>query len=230
MLRTALNSLNKRVVPLNIDFLINKNIIYSRNNSTVCWKCGDANNIGNIFCKSCSAIQKPNDTKNFFRVFDFPVEYNVDNKVLTKKYRNLQSQLHPDKFSSKSNEEKDISQEFSSLLNKAYSTLSTPLNRALHILLLNGYVIDETDKIEDSAFLLEMMGLNEEIDDAEDEKMLRLLLDKNICTINNIVDKISICFEHSDFKKAKENVMKMKYYNSINKRINGIMREKGIVD
>lgn len=63
----------------------------------------------------------------------------------------------------RSETEKDISAEYSSLVNKAYNTLQTPLMRAIHLLHLKGEAIEEEQRVDDPEFLMSIMELNEEV-------------------------------------------------------------------
>lgn len=63
----------------------------------------------------------------------------------------------------RTDEEQNISVEYSSLLNKAYSNLQVPLKRAEHLLNLRGEHIGEDQGVEDPMFLMEVMELNEEV-------------------------------------------------------------------
>ncbi|XP_008191980.2 iron-sulfur cluster co-chaperone protein HscB [Tribolium castaneum] len=129
-----------------------------------CWQCGiERKNLGELFCEQCNYIQSPPEKDNYFKIFELEEKFSIDPKQLTSKYRQMQGLLHPDKFSNKSDTEKDISAEFSSLVNKAYNTLQTPLKRAIHLLHLKGAVIDEDQRVEDPEFLMEIMELNEEV-------------------------------------------------------------------
>lgn len=147
----------------------------------VCWKCGKERS-KNIFCEHCRIIQKPSETENYFSIFGLKEKFNLDQVQLTNKFRQLQNLVHPDKFSNKwvllnvecvvicwgfpccrSYEEKIISEEYSSLLNKAYSYLQTPLKRAEYLLKVNGRAISESETIDEPTFLMDMMTLNEEV-------------------------------------------------------------------
>lgn len=63
----------------------------------------------------------------------------------------------------RTDKEKLISADYSSLVNKAYNILQSPLSRAIHMLKLRNVVIDEEQKISDPKFLMEIMELNEEV-------------------------------------------------------------------
>lgn len=63
----------------------------------------------------------------------------------------------------RSNQEKNISEEYSSLVNKAYDIIQTPLKRAIHLLSLKGEEVREGHEIDDPEFLMEIMELNEEV-------------------------------------------------------------------
>lgn len=60
-------------------------------------------------------------------------------------------------------EEKLISENYSSLVNKAYQVLQSPLKRAIHLLAIRGEKIQEDQKLENPEFLMEIMELNEEV-------------------------------------------------------------------
>ena len=70
--------------------------------SVSCWKCGvtvDLNKV--LFCDYCDVVQKPKHA-DYFVIFGLKREFDIDTKKLTKNFRLLQMQLHPDRFSQKS--------------------------------------------------------------------------------------------------------------------------------
>lgn len=130
----------------------------------------------------------------------------------------------------RSSDEKNISAEYSSLVNKAFDTLQTPLNRAVHMLKLRNITIDEDDKASDPKFLMEILELNEEIDECKTNEQLILINKKNKETLHEISVELSKCLKSNDVHNAKQLVIKMKYYNSISLRINHLLREQGILE
>jgi Fe-S protein assembly co-chaperone HscB len=77
--------------------------------------------------------------KNYFENFSFNVDFNIDLEELENKYLEFQKQFHPDNSIS-ADVEKSIS------INEAYKVLKNPLQRASHILQLNGIDL-ENDSI-----------------------------------------------------------------------------------
>ncbi|KOC66948.1 Iron-sulfur cluster co-chaperone protein HscB, mitochondrial [Habropoda laboriosa] len=149
--------------------------------------------------------------------------YDVTFLDVQKKYKELQKQLHPDKFSNKSEKEKQLSETLSSLVNEAYSTLIHPLKRGLYMLKLNGITISEGTDNVDPEFLMELMEKNEEIDDAEDneEKINKLVQDNQ---------EIANAFRQNDIKKAEALLIRMKYYDTINNRLKKLKHDLGIIE
>lgn len=87
----------------------------------------------------------------------------MDDNKLSKKFREIQAKLHPDRYARKSDEEQALSIEWSSLVNVAYQTLHPPFKRATYLLKKHGINLPETNDAIDRAFLVNMMERNEEV-------------------------------------------------------------------
>jgi hypothetical protein len=102
-----------------------------------CQSCGSELHCCALFCGSndCKKVQKLNIARcNFFELFGMETpKYQINTEQIEQKYRNLQKQMHPDKFATYSNDEKLISIENSSLINQAISTLKSPIDRANYL-------------------------------------------------------------------------------------------------
>lgn len=179
-----------------------------------CWKCKKAMDClkQTYFCPTCSAIQ-PVEDKNFFECLGVGQSFNIDPAVLKRNFLQLQAKIHPDKFSKCSNEERHISELCSSHLNEAYKTIMEPLRRATYLLQLKGENL--ADGNTSSAFLIEMMELNEEVDSLKDEKSIEALLRVVEEKIDNLCQQFKESYESGDLHESKEAVLKMGFYYRI---------------
>ena len=80
----------------------------------------------------------PDLQKNYFQLFDLPVDFQLDQAQLGERYRQLQKELHPDRYASASAHEQRLAVQYSALINEAYASLRKPLPRALYLLELAG--------------------------------------------------------------------------------------------
>lgn len=64
----------------------------------------------------------------------------------------------------------------------------------------------------------------------DDRERLKQLNDKNKVKIERISKEIDECFKRDNIQAAKQNIIKLKYFNSLSNRINGVLRELGETD
>ncbi|MGZ5101278.1 MAG: Fe-S protein assembly co-chaperone HscB, partial [Usitatibacter sp.] len=62
----------------------------------------------------------------------------MDPARLEQHYRELQSQVHPDRFASGTEAERRVAMQWATRANEAYQTLKNPLKRARYLVELNG--------------------------------------------------------------------------------------------
>ena len=88
--------------------------------------------------------------------------------ALEARYRDLQREVHPDRFATAPASEQRRSMELATRVNEAYRTLKSPLSRARYLLELAG--IDaavETNTSMPGAFLMQQMELREALEQAD---------------------------------------------------------------
>lgn len=218
---------NKDCIPVSI--LTNASR-YSSDSPLKCWNCNYVYK-SELFCSKCKVLQEPPENVTYFDIMGIPKSYDVTVTQIQKKYKELQKLLHPDKFSTKSEKEKEISEYFSSLVNKAYTTLSHPLKRGLYMLKLNNIIIsEETDSIN-AEFLMEIMEKNEEIDEADnDREKIKQLMQENERLLSNLTKDVADAFRKEDIKKAETLLIRMKYYDTIHNRLKKLKHDLGIIE
>lgn len=115
---------------------------------------------------------------DFFTLFDLPRRYHLEAGELDVRYRDLQAQVHPDRFVAASDAERRLSMQWATQANEAYATLKKPLSRAKYLLHLAGQDLGaENNTAMPVDFLLEQMEWREEVADARSAKDLSALED-----------------------------------------------------
>ncbi|XP_077317545.1 iron-sulfur cluster co-chaperone protein HscB [Lithobates pipiens] len=184
--------------------------------SRLCWSCQCEIRTEELFCPSCRSLQPPDLTKDYFYLLNCDRSFDVNVQELQKKYRDLQRSLHPDYFSQKPQFERDISDQQSSLVNKAYNTLLSPLSRGIYLLGLHGITFTEgTEEGIDAPFLFEILEVNEQLNeatsDAEIEEIGNVVQEK--CQM--LTENVKEAFRKGDLEGAKKFLTTMKYYTNI---------------
>ena len=109
--------------------------------------------------------------QNHFELFGLPPAYALETEALERSYRDIQSRVHPDRFAHAGDAERRASLQWTTRVNEAYRTLKDPVQRAKHLLDLNGVdVAFETNTQMPSDFLLQQLQLREELEEAIHKK------------------------------------------------------------
>jgi molecular chaperone HscB len=105
--------------------------------------------------------------QNHFELFGFPMEFDIDLSALDSRYRELQREVHPDRFASAPQSEQRASMQLATRVNEAYRTLKAPLERARYLLKLHGVDPElETNTAMPADFLAQQMELREALEEA----------------------------------------------------------------
>ena len=112
--------------------------------------------------------------QNYFQLFNISESFELDIDSLAEKYRELQVEVHPDRYANADEQEKLRAVQLTSNLNEAYTTLKSPLKRAGYLLNLHDLDIERVSQSDLGAdLLLEQMQLREALDEMpKDESTL----------------------------------------------------------
>ncbi len=107
--------------------------------------------------------------RNHFELFGLPVGYDIDERDLARRHRELISTCHPDRFAQASAQERRLAVQKSAALNEALKVLQDPVARARYLLELAGVSTgEETDTVMDPAFLIQQMEWREALEENRD--------------------------------------------------------------
>lgn len=104
-----------------------------------------------------------------FELFNVPACFAQNLAELDARWKELQRQLHPDRFAAEGAAAQRVAMQWSARVNEAYRRLKHPALRAAYLCELHGAQVDaERNTAMPPAFLMQQMELREALDDADD--------------------------------------------------------------
>jgi len=112
-----------------------------------------------------------------FALMGLPERFALERATLDERWKQLQREVHPDRFASQGAAAQRVAMQWSMRVNEAYARLKDPLQRASYLCELRGARIDaERNTAMPAAFLMQQMEWREALDEAADEAALDALL------------------------------------------------------
>ncbi|MBX2886580.1 MAG: Fe-S protein assembly co-chaperone HscB [Granulosicoccus sp.] len=163
-------------------------------------------------------------SNNYFQLFGLPVEFEIARSRLISNYRELQKQLHPDKFAAASDAERRWSMQAASHVNEGYQTLDNDLRRAVYLLQLNDISVDEeTDTHMAPEFLMQQMELRESLEvvqSAEDPSSgLKKIKSEINISVKEQASQFALSASESDWVKARNTVRQWQFLDKLLREI-----------
>jgi len=160
-------------------------------------------------------------SSSHFELFGLPPVFSLNQEMLEKAYRDIQSQVHPDRFARAGDAERRASLQWTTRVNEAYRTLKSPVQRGKHLLELHGVdVAFETNTAMPAEFLMQQMELREQLEEAKDTKALDALragLQKNKKSLErDIADTVDA---KKDYQHAADLVRKLMFLERLDEEI-----------
>ncbi|MBC7574004.1 MAG: Fe-S protein assembly co-chaperone HscB [Herminiimonas sp.] len=161
--------------------------------------------------------------QNHYQLFHLPQQFGIDAAALDQAYRDVQGQVHPDKFVNGSDAEKRVAMQWATRANEAYQTLRNPLKRAAYLCELNGIDLQiESNTAMPVTFLMQQMEWREALDDVRAERNLGALerLDGEVRQAwKEQVDRIGELLDGSDFPDAAQAVRELMFVDKFRAEI-----------
>lgn len=167
---------------------------------------------------------------DFFSLFHLPVRFQLDSTALEHAYRDLQAQVHPDKFTHLPEADQRISMQMATRVNEAYQTLRKPVDRARYLLALKGVETqEETNTAMPIDFLMQQMEWREAIEEARqagnvddlDDLEARMQRDAKVLQ----QQLASALDQEQDYAKAAGIVRKLRFFEKLSEEIAGAFDE-----
>lgn len=181
-----------------------------------CWSCKGPVQRVTPFCETCGAVQPPGQANHFQRM-GLKISFNVNVDDLDQRYFDLQRHLHPDRFATRSGQEKALSQQQATTINDAYETLKEPLKRADYLIHLKGTDVlpEGCNLVNDTELLMETMELREALAEAETIAAVDVLSKRAANDIKRCIEQLSTLFASDDLEGACKLTTRLKYLKKL---------------
>ncbi len=161
--------------------------------------------------------------QNHFALFHLPQQFAIDTVALDAAYREVQNQVHPDKFVSAADAEKRVAMQWATRANEAYQTLKSPFKRVVYLCELNGVDLQvESNTAMPTVFLMQQMAWREALDDVRDTRDLGALekLDATLRAARKTeLDAIAGLLDNGRFEDAGQGVRQLMFLEKFGEEI-----------
>lgn len=143
-----------------------------------------------------------------FALFGVPRRFAQDRGVLDARWRELQGQVHPDKFAAEGAAAQRVAMQWAVRVNEAYQRLKDPVKRAAYLCELNGAPVhSESNTSMPNGFLMQQMAWREALEEATSLSDVEALADAVAMHRQQaLVALAETCDEKHDFTAAAEQV------------------------
>ncbi len=140
---------------------------------------------------------------NDFELFDLPPRFAQDEAQLQARWKALQRQAHPDRFSSEGAAAQRVAMQWSVRINEAYRRLLDPLARAAYLCELRGAPVQaESNTQMPAAFLMQQMAWREALDDDDSPAGLEALRQEVQAERTRLLDLLATQLDTQDDASA----------------------------
>lgn len=169
----------------------------------------------------------PDFTKNHFALFHLPVQFPLDVATLDQAYREVQREVHPDRFANASDAQKRLAAQWATQANVAYKTLKSPLARGRYLLALHGIdTEEESNTAMPVDFLMQQMEWREAVvasRDAHDEGALDRLAGEKRAAEKTLIAQLAAQLADlqniTQVREARETVRKLRFLEKLGEEI-----------
>ncbi len=137
-----------------------------------------------------TATVKLDDTD--FDLFGLPPRHALDRSALDARWRQLQAEVHPDRFASDGAAAQRVAMQWAVRVNEAYQRLKDPVRRAAYLCALRGVPVDaERNTAMPAAFLVQQMEWREALAEARSLEAVERLGDDVARTERELLAHVS---------------------------------------
>lgn len=167
--------------------------------------------------------------QNHFELFHLPQRFAIDMTALDKAYREVQGQVHPDRFAGATDTEKRVALQWATRANEAYQTLKSPFKRAAYLCELHGVELKaESNTAMPREFLMQQMEWREALEEAKAAKDLDALekLEADMRSVRNAEQaRIGELLDAQDFEAAAQGVRQLMFLEKFGNEVHAVFEK-----
>lgn len=138
-----------------------------------------------------------------FTLFDLPRRHAIDRAELDRRWRALQSEVHPDRFTAQGDAAQRVAMQWAVRVNEAYQRLKDPLRRGAYLCELAGVPIAaESNTAMPADFLMQQMSWREALDEAHDPAAVQALDDEVAGAERRLLAELGASLDERDDARA----------------------------
>ncbi len=143
-----------------------------------------------------------------FTLLGLPPRFAQDRPLIDNRWRELQAQVHPDRFAAEGAASQRVAMQWAVRVNEAYQRMRDPLKRAAYLCELNGAPVNaENNTAMPPGFLMQQMEWREALDEASSLSDVEALADAVTTHRKEALVRLQITLdEQRDFIAAAQQV------------------------
>lgn len=161
--------------------------------------------------------------QNHFELFQLSPRFALDRAALDAGYREVQGQVHPDRFVNATDAEKRTAMQWAVRANDAYQTLRSPMKRAAYLCELHGFGLQaESNTVMPMEFLMQQIEWREKLEDARETKdvaALEALASELRGIRDRQLERIEQLLDAQVFAQAVQEVRQMMFVDKLDEDI-----------
>ena len=152
-----------------------------------------------------------------FELFAVPARFAQDRAQLDARWKELQREVHPDRFAAQGAAAQRVAMQWSARINEAYQRLKDPQRRAAYLCELNGAPIEaENNTAMPPEFLMQQMELRERLDDAHTAEALDEISAESRQLARDLLQKIEQQLDgQQDWPSAAQSVRALMFLDKL---------------
>lgn len=161
--------------------------------------------------------------QSHFDLFQLPVRFDLDRAALDAAYREVQNQVHPDRFVNATDADRRTAMQWATRANDAYQVLRNPLKRAAYLCELHGFGLQaDSNTGMPMDFLVQQIEWRERLEHARETKNVEALetLETELRGIRNgQLKRIGQLLDENNYEHAAQEVRQMMFVEKLDESV-----------